>query len=131
MKRFVLPSLLLTALLLAGCSESRLKNSSREDKNGWIYVHLEGTPSQIGYQHGYLLAPEIDDAIKMFAFYFENGSVKKDWKFFREASERIFWPKLEKEYQEEIQGIVDGLAARGYQYDKVRSHGTQCEHRDR
>lgn len=119
MKRFVGPILLLIVLFYAGCSDSRLRNSSREDKNGWIYVHLEGMPSQIGYQHGYLLAPEIDDAIKMFAFYFENGSVKKDWKFFRDAAERIFWPKLEKEYQEEIQGIVDGLATRGYKYDKI------------
>jgi hypothetical protein len=92
MKQFATPLLLLALLLIAGCSQSPLKNSSREDKNGWIYVHLEGTPSQIGFQHGYLLAPEIDDAIKMFAFYFENGAVKKDWKFFREAAERIFWP---------------------------------------
>jgi hypothetical protein len=119
MKRSVGPILMLIALFVAGCSDSRLKNSSRENRNGWIFVHLEGTPGQIGYQHGYLLAPEIDDLIKMFAFYFENGSVKKDWKFFREAAERIFWPKLDKEYQEEIQGIVDGLAARGYKYDAI------------
>lgn len=119
MKRVFGFALVVLSLLSAGCSDTRLKNSSREDKNGWIYVHLEGTPSQIGYQHGYHLAPEIDDCLKMFAYYFEKGSTQKDWKFFREAAERIFWPKLEKEYQEEIQGIVDGLVARGYKYDKI------------
>jgi hypothetical protein len=111
--------LLLTPLLSAHSDDPRLKNSYREEKNGWIFVHLEGTPNQIGFQHGYLLAPEIDDCLKMFAYYFEKGSTQKDWKFFREAAERIFWPKLEKEYQEEIQGIAEGLAARGYKYDNI------------
>jgi hypothetical protein len=119
MKRLLGLILLVAPLLYAGSDDARLKNSYREDKNGWIYVHLEGTPSQIGYQHGYHLAAEIDDAIRMFAYYFEKGSTAKDWKFFREAAERIFWPKLEKEYQEEIQGIAEGVAARGYKYDKI------------
>ena len=47
-----------------------------------------------------------------------EGFNEKDWKFFRDAPERIFWPKLEKEYQEEIQGIAEGVA-RGYRYDKI------------
>jgi hypothetical protein len=119
MKRLLVVLLLLTPWLSAHSDDPRLKNSYREEKNGWIFVHLEGTPNQIGFQHGYLLAPEIDDCLKMFAYYFEKGSTQKDWKFFREAAERIFWPKLEKEYQEEIQGIAEGLAARGYKYDNI------------
>jgi hypothetical protein len=111
--------LLLSASLYGGTDDPRLKNSSREDRGGWIYVHLEGTPAQIGFQHGYHLAPEIDDCLKMFAYYFEKGSTQKDWKFFREAAARIFWPKLEKEYQEEIEGIAEGLKARGYKYDNI------------
>ena len=31
----------------------------RFERDGWIYVHLEGSPLEIGYQHGYLLAPEV------------------------------------------------------------------------
>ncbi|MEO8028969.1 MAG: peptidase C45, partial [Bryobacteraceae bacterium] len=31
-------------------------------ENGWIFVHLEGRPGEIGFQHGSLLAPEIEDA---------------------------------------------------------------------
>ena len=41
-----------------------LSKASRENKNGWIYVHLEGSPSDIGYQHGYLLADDIDTSIQ-------------------------------------------------------------------
>ena len=62
MKRLLVLILLIAPVLLAGNSDPRLKNSFREDKDGWIYVHLEGTPNQIGYQHGYHLAAEIDDA---------------------------------------------------------------------
>ena len=42
-----------------------LANASREDKNGWIYVHLEGSPHDVGYQHGYLVAKEIDTMLKV------------------------------------------------------------------
>ena len=42
-------------------TDSRLKNAYRFQKGGWTYVHLEGSPSEIGFQHGYLLAPEIAD----------------------------------------------------------------------
>jgi len=36
-------------------NDPRLKKSFRRpDQNGWIFVHLEGSPSEIGFQHGYL-----------------------------------------------------------------------------
>ena len=96
----------------------RLNKSSREDRNGWIYLHLEGKPRDIGYQHGYHIATEIDDALKMFK-HFLKGATQKEWTFYREAAERMFWPKIDKEYQEEIEGIVEGLNAKGKKYDKI------------
>jgi len=59
----------LFVLLFNSCTNApekkeRLSKASREDKNGWIYVHLEGSPSDIGYQHGYLLAKDIDTSIQ-------------------------------------------------------------------
>ena len=43
-------------------ADDRLKGSFRRPAvNGWTVVHLEGTPAEIGFQHGYLLAPEIQD----------------------------------------------------------------------
>ena len=38
--------------------EARLKPAYRFQRNHWVYVH-RGSPADIGYQHGYLLAPEI------------------------------------------------------------------------
>src|SRR5689334_799870 len=40
--------------------DKRLKKATRAaERNGWVQVHLEGTPAEIGFQHGYLLSPEI------------------------------------------------------------------------
>ena len=44
--------------------EARLKPAYRFQRDGWVYIHLEGSPADIGYQHGYLLAPEIEDGFK-------------------------------------------------------------------
>jgi hypothetical protein len=98
-------------------ADQRLKGAVRRPAvNGWTFVHLEGTPSQIGYQHGYLLASEIQDMQKVFALELthDNG---KDWNFFREASKNVMWPQVEQEYRDEMQGIADGLNAQGVKLD--------------
>lgn len=91
--------------------DPRLEGSYRFSRARWIYVHLEGTPSAIGFQHGYLLAPEIEDAFKTVVLTNLRGT-GKDRAFFRKAA-RDLWPKIDAEYQEEIEGIHKGLAARG------------------
>ena len=107
----------LTGPLLAQ-PDPRLKGATRVEQNGWILVHLEGSPAQIGFQHGHLLAPEIDDALKMMAG-FLKGISGKDWDFLRDAGQKHFRPKLGEEYAQEIDGIVEGLRSRGYRYDAL------------
>lgn len=111
---------MIPALVLAACSPkppaapappAELAKASRVDTNGWIQVHLEGAPRELGFQHGWLLAAEIDDLLKALDV-FLTGSTKRDWAFFRASAERMFWPKLEAEYREEIEGIAAGLKAR-------------------
>src|SRR5712664_3046148 len=97
--------------------DERLKGAFRRPAvNGWTFVHLEGTAGQIGYQHGYLLAAEIQDLYKVYVLELthDNG---KDWNFFREASKNVLWPHVEQEYREEMQGIVDGVNAQGVKLD--------------
>jgi len=90
-------------------SDARLRKSFRKpQQNGWIYVHLEGSPSEIGFQHGYLLASEIEDAEKVIALGLTHDS-KKDWAFFRNAAETMLWPHVQPEYQEELKGIAEDL----------------------
>ncbi|MBZ5582847.1 MAG: peptidase C45 [Acidobacteriia bacterium] len=97
--------------------DPRLKNSARlPERNGWIEVHLEGSPAQIGFQHGYLLAPEIQDTLRDIAAEMTHDE-KKDWAFFRNAAREILWPHVEQEYRDEIAGIVEGVNARGVKAD--------------
>ena len=86
------------------------------EKNGWTFVHLEGTPHQIGYQHGSLLAPEIADALRVLRFEAEHDN-KKPWQFFREKAETMMWPRIDAEYRDEMQGIADGASAAGVKID--------------
>jgi hypothetical protein len=106
--------------LAVAAADARLAGSSREERGGWIFVHLQGAPRDIGYQHGWHLAAEIDDVLKTLSFYFEKTTGRK-WAFFREAAERMFWPKLDPEYKEEIEGIAEGVKARkpDTAYDRI------------
>jgi hypothetical protein len=42
---------------------------------------------------------------------------KRDWEFFRKAAREVFWPRVEQEYRDELNGIVDGLKARNAKLD--------------
>jgi hypothetical protein len=93
-------------------SDPRLKGSYRFSRARWTYVHLHGTPSEIGFQHGYWLAPEIADGFEAVKLTNLRGT-RKDVAFFRRAAREMIWPKVYPEYQEEIEGIHAGLAKRG------------------
>jgi len=90
----------------------------REDRAGWIYVHLQGSPKMIGYQHGYLLANEIDTNIRAVAYWLEHETHYK-WEFYRNAASSFLWKNVDREYKDEINGIVKGLQAKGKHYDSL------------
>jgi Phospholipase B len=116
MKRAAL-LLALASLAFAGHSaDARLNKSFRRPvQAGWIFVHLEGKPSDIGFQHGYLLAPEILDAHKAVKLTMTHES--KDWNYFRNVAEKVLWPHIEQEYRDELTGIAAGLAAKNVKLD--------------
>ena len=105
-----------TALAASGSPDARLQNAYRFQQGGWTYVHLEGSPSDVGYQHGYLLAPEIADAFEAIKM-FDTHQTQRDWEFFRTTARQMLWPHLEAEYQQELQGIADGVKAHGVDLD--------------
>jgi hypothetical protein len=97
--------------------DDRLKGSYRFERNGWIYVHLQGSPEQIGYQHGKLLAKETEDLLRVTKPFLQHES-KHDWNFYRKASQEILWSKIDPEYQRELDGIVKGLNDAGVKADR-------------
>ena len=95
----------------AASQDSRLKGAYSFERGGWVYVHLEGEPEAIGFQHGYLLATEIEDAFPAVQAGMTHAT-RRDWPFFRQVARELLWPKLDPEYQQELQGIAEGLNAR-------------------
>jgi hypothetical protein len=105
------------AATLASAADPRLAGSERSaPRAGWIAVRLTGTPEQIGFQHGYLLAHEIEDGLAAMRLGMIHDS-GHDWAFYRETARRLFWPKVTDEYQREITGMAKGLAAAGVKLD--------------
>jgi hypothetical protein len=101
----------------ARAADSRLQGGYRKAPvGGWTLVHLQGAPAQIGYQHGYLLASEIEDLQKVLLLELTHD-YGKEWTFFREAAKNTLWPHVEPEYRVELEGIADGLNARGVKLD--------------
>ncbi|MGB9144240.1 MAG: C45 family peptidase [Acidobacteriaceae bacterium] len=89
-----------------------LQGSWRFQRAHWIYVHLHGTPREIGFQHGYLLAPEIEQSFHVARLDNTHGT-GRPWSFFRDTAKNIYWPHIETQYRQELQGIADGARAHG------------------
>ena len=116
-------SLVISCAVILNCAamaatrpEARLEKAYRFQQGGWTYVHIEGSPGDIGYQHGYLLAAEIQDALEAIKL-FETHQSQHDWEFFRGIAREQLWPHIDDEYQQELQGIADGAKAHGSSLD--------------
>ncbi|MBV8069163.1 MAG: peptidase C45 [Acidobacteriaceae bacterium] len=127
MRKIPFRAVLAFAVLLSGAAafaaapestvDSRLNGGFRNaTQAGWIFVHLQGSPSAIGFQHGYLLTPEIEDA-KAALELSVTHEVKHDWNDMRGVAEKFLWPQVPAEYRQELQGIADGLKAHGSKLD--------------
>ena len=65
-----------TANASGNAAASKLTGGYRFDRNGWIYFHLEGPPERIGYQHGYLLADETKELLRVVGPFLEHTTNK-------------------------------------------------------
>jgi hypothetical protein len=89
-----------------------LASAARYDKNGWIYLHIEGEPRERGYQHGFLLANEIAEDLRVYREVWKHES-GMDWEWLVEKSRAMFTPRVDAENLAEIDGIVEGMGAAG------------------
>ncbi|MBI5477059.1 MAG: phospholipase [Ignavibacteriales bacterium] len=112
---FILPLYILAQQSDSLTTEQQLwlTKSYRTEKAGWIYIHLEGTARERGFQHGYLLAKEINDAIRIRAEVWKYQTAM-DWLWLVRKAGEMFTPKVDSELVDEINGMVDGMKAAKY-----------------
>src|SRR5664280_1803173 len=89
-----------------------LSKANRHEKNGWNYLHIEGTPEERGFQHGYLLSKEIKESIRILSEVWKYQTAMK-WSWFVNKGHNILTTKTDQENLTEIDGMVEGMKAAG------------------
>ncbi|MSS83649.1 peptidase C45 [Actinomycetaceae bacterium WB03_NA08] len=80
--------------------------------NGWHHLKVKGNPYEIGFQHGYLLAPQYKDALRTYtAMTLECFGM--EYSFFVEAATRMHKDKVPAYLMEELRGLAEGFTAAG------------------
>jgi hypothetical protein len=89
-----------------------LSKANRHERNGWVYLHIEGNPQQRGFQHGYLLAKEIKEALRQMneVWHYQTAM---DWQWLVERSAKMFNSRIDDENMAEMEGIAEGMKAAG------------------
>src|SRR5450432_1351357 len=120
MRAWVIGLLFSLSLVALAKADDRLNGATRQPgiSNGWIQVHLQGDAATRGYQHGYLLSAEIEDAKKAVELSVTH-EVSHSWLELRVVAEKISWPRIPEEYRKELQGIAEGLKAKGSRIDAI------------
>src|SRR5260370_42075871 len=89
-----------------------LRRANRHEKHGWIYLHIEGSPRERGFQHGYLLAPEIAESVRVIRALWEDGSAM-EWPWVVEKTSAFLEPSIDAENLAGIDGMGAGRRAAG------------------
>jgi hypothetical protein len=89
----------------------------RYPQAGWIVLHIEGQPYERGYQHGWLMAPEIVGHLRCFAAVQSPKAPAEGWKIMRSLVNALFVRRFDREYLEEMRGIADGATAAGARFE--------------
>ena len=107
-----LPSLAAEAAPGPELQQAWLCGANRHEKAGWLYVHIQGSPRERGFQYGYLLAPEIKQGIEATRVDWEYRSATK-WTWLVSKTDHMFGHKIDKETLAELEGIGEGMQAAG------------------
>ena len=91
---------------------SWLTKANRHERAGWVYLHIEGKPEERGFQHGYLLAKEIKEALRQMneVWHYQTAM---EWQWLIDKSAAMFNPHIDTENMAEMNGIVQGMKAAG------------------
>ncbi|HTW63326.1 MAG TPA: C45 family autoproteolytic acyltransferase/hydrolase [Bryobacteraceae bacterium] len=97
----------------AAAAVTRYGPAYRYPVGGWIYLHIEGTPYERGYQHGRLMAREIPQYMERCAAELDPHNKEKSWDLARTTVGALFLHGFDQEILEEMRGIADGASDAG------------------
>jgi len=105
-----------------------LARAERHEKAGWIYLHIEGEPRARGFQHGYLLAKEIAEGIRVTAVQWHHDS-SFDWTWLIANTKGFINRGIDPENRAELKGIVEGMRAAGVEttFDDIVAYNASIE----
>jgi hypothetical protein len=92
-----------------------ISNASRINTNGWVHLKIRGAPFERGFQHGYLIAAEYAEALRVYtALTFQTLGM--EYSFFVAEAAKYHRPIIERaapDLLEEMRGIASGLSKAG------------------
>lgn len=91
-----------------------LSKAHRHEKHGWVYLSVAGEAWERGFQHGYLLAPEIKDGLRITRIEWHHDTAM-EWEWLVAQVAKKFMSRIDRENLAELKGIADGLQAAGVQ----------------
>ena len=120
-----------TGLQGAGLTDQQqqwLRAAERHERAGWIYLHVEGGPQERGFQHGYLLAKEIAECLRVSRAKWQHDS-SMDWPWLIAHTKGFIEPAIDPEDRAELQGIADGMTVAGVptSYDEIVTYNAELE----
>ena len=89
-----------------------VSRAKRFERAGWIYLHTEGEGRQRGFQHGYLLAREIAEGLRVTRASWERQS-GMEWPWLVARAVAMFVTNIDAENLSELDGIAEGARAAG------------------
>ena len=92
--------------------QSIIDHAQLQKINGWQHIKVKGTPYECGFQEGYLLADEYQDALRVYKFMtLETFGMTYEW--FAEQALKLHRDKIPTRWLEELRGMAEGLTAAG------------------
>ena len=98
--------------MLTDEQKKMVERAQCQQKSGWQHLKVKGSPYECGFQEGYLLAGEYEDALRVYKFMtLETFGMTYEW--FAEQALKLHKKMIPERWAQELQGMADGLSAAG------------------
>ena len=98
--------------MLTDEQKKMVERAQCQQKSGWQHLKVKGSPYECGFQEGYLLAGEYEDALRVYKFMtLETFGMTYEW--FAEQALKLHRDMIPARWLEELRGMAEGLTAAG------------------